>query len=78
LIPAFVTWTALALMDGPMTVFVGAGLVAWRHGRLRTAAVLLLVAVWTKETAFVVVLVMTAWALLQDGSEARSVCDRRA
>jgi hypothetical protein len=51
--PLLVVWGTFGLMDTPMTVLLVAALWARRAGRPYLSALLLLAAVWTKETAYV-------------------------
>jgi hypothetical protein len=51
--PPFVAWGGLALMDEPMAVAFAAALWALRRQRHLLSAALFVVAVWTKESAFI-------------------------
>lgn len=63
--PAFVVWGTYLLMDTLMTVVLLAMLVARRLRRFGFVAVLATIAVWTKETAYAVVVVLFAIDLVR-------------
>ena len=62
LAPPLPRWTALGFMDPMMAEALGLAVVAWRHGRWRTAGVLAALAVWFKETALIFLL---AWLAIE-------------
>lgn len=71
----FVTWGGLGLMDEPMTVAFAAGLWALRARRHLLAAALLVLAVWTKETAFIGLALLLAGSLLAGWVRGRNRLD---
>lgn len=74
--PLLVAWGALAVMDSTMTLLFVCGLWARRAGRPTLAAVLFLLSVWTKETAFFALAALAAASVVRDWVTGRMRLDR--